>query len=92
MLKFENIVKGIFATVLGSIMMALAFYGWWNDRITDYQGIGLGIIGFVLLFMRNVIPVFITNFIYGLIEKYTGRKINGHKNGQSDSPAPPPTP
>lgn len=56
MLKFENILKGIVTTILGSVLMGFAFYGWYfekgEDALKDWEALVLGGIGFALMFLR----------------------------------------
>jgi hypothetical protein len=73
-MQFENIFKSILTTLLGAAMMGMAFYGWYTDWLTDWQGAGAGISGFALLFMRDKLPEFIGRFANALLSKFTGDK------------------
>lgn len=59
----ENVIKGLFTSLLGCVIMSAASYGWWIDHLTDLQGAIFGTIGFALLFMRDQIPAFISRFL-----------------------------
>jgi hypothetical protein len=56
MLKLENIIKGVVSTIFGSILMIFAFYGWYfekpEDQLSDLSASVLGVIGFILVFIR----------------------------------------
>lgn len=73
-MNMENIIKGIFTTILGIAIMSAASYGWWVEHLTDWQAGTFGTIGFALLFMRDQIPAFISRFAQGALDKFTGKK------------------
>lgn len=73
-MNLENIIKGIFTTILGIVIMCAASYGWWVEHLTDWQAGGFGITGFALLFMRDQIPQWIGRFASAALEKFTGKK------------------
>lgn len=73
-MNLENIIKGIFTTILGIAIMTGASYGWYVDHLSDWQAGGFGTIGFALLFMRDQIPQWIGKFAGAAIEKFTGKK------------------
>lgn len=82
MLKLENILKGIVTTLLGSVLMSFAFYGWYfenpPDALSDWQAIILGAIGFSLLFLRIKIEETLSKVLGDLPammwEKFFGKK------------------
>ena len=69
----ENFIKGPLTSLLGLIMMAAAAFGWYIDYLTDWQGIGAGIAGFVLIGMRDKLPDFISQFFKVLLDKFSGK-------------------
>lgn len=73
-MNIENIFKNIITTIIGAVIMASAYYGWWNDHLTDWQAGGAGITGFALLWMRDQIPNFIGQFVQGIINRFSGKK------------------
>jgi TRAP-type uncharacterized transport system fused permease subunit len=74
-MKFENVIKSVFTTLLGCVMMGVGFYGWYTDNLTDWQAVGSGVAGFALLFMRDQIPDFI-------------RRVFNKKLGDQEEPKP----
>lgn len=68
-IHLQNIVKGIFTSIIGLVAMSAAGYGWWTDHLTDWQAGGLAIIGFALLFMTDKIPTFIDQFVQAVLKK-----------------------
>lgn len=72
-MKFENILKGFFTTLIGAVMMGLALYSWYMGESTDWQAGGLGIIGFAMLWMRDQIPGWIQQFFTAIIEKFKNK-------------------
>lgn len=70
--KMDNFIKGPLTSLLGLVAMIVAGYGWWQDQLTDWQAGGFGTIGFALLFMRDQIPGFITQFVKAVLKKFGG--------------------
>lgn len=73
-MNFENIFKSIVTTLIGAVIMGSAYYGWYTDHMTDWQAGGAGIVGFALLWMRDQIPAFISQFVKATIGKFIGKK------------------
>lgn len=73
---FDNFIKGPLTSLLGLIIMIVAGYGWYADKLTDYQALGCAIAGFALLFMRDKLPDFIGKFFNAIIDKFSGNKNN----------------
>ena len=69
---FDNFIKGPLTSIIGLIVMCAAGYGWYTDHLTNWEGGGAGIVGFALLFMRDKIPGFITEFFKSLLSKFGG--------------------
>lgn len=69
----DNFIKGPLTSLIGLACMCAALFGWWTDWLTDWQGGGLGIIGFALLFMRDKLPDFISQFFTAIISKFSNK-------------------
>jgi len=59
---------------MGLVIMCIAFYGWWIEGWTEWEGGVVGIIGFALLWMRDKIPGYIERFINAVLSKFGGNK------------------
>lgn len=51
--KLENVYKGWFSSIFGSILMVYAAYGWHEDWLSNAQAGGAAVAGFVMLFLRH---------------------------------------
>lgn len=77
---FDNFIKGPLTSILGLLIMSYAAYGrfWVADKFTDWQALGIGLVGFVLLFMRDtlikILADYIGKFFTMLLEKFFGKK------------------
>jgi len=70
----ENVVKSWFTTLLGCILMGLGVFDWWNGEETDWYKISAPIIGgFALLYMKDKISDWITEFFKAILSKITGK-------------------
>lgn len=69
-MKWENILKGIFTTLIGAAAMAYSLYGWSKDELTNWQAGGLAMIGFSLLWIRDDIAGFIKRFADAALTKF----------------------
>lgn len=86
MLKIENIIKGVVSTLLGSVLMVFAFYGWYfekpEDQLSDLSAAILGVIGFVLVFIRVKLEESLSKILADLptvIWDFIKRKLFGSK-------------
>jgi TRAP-type uncharacterized transport system fused permease subunit len=70
---YESIFKSWFTSVIGAIAITLSLFGWWYDKLSDFQGVALFIIGFGLLWMRDKISVLIEDAVKAAINKYSGK-------------------
>lgn len=68
----DNFIKGPLTSLLGLVAMGAAGFGWWLDHLTDWQAGVLGIVGFALIFMRDQIPGFLTQFFQAILKKFGG--------------------
>lgn len=62
MFKLENIIKGIFLSLLGLAVMTLAVIGWWQEMITNLEAGAVLCIGFALAFMRSKLDDLVSAF------------------------------
>jgi TRAP-type uncharacterized transport system fused permease subunit len=67
----ENLIKSWFTSLIGAVAMSLALFGWWFDQLTDWQGISLFCIGFMLLWMKDKISAFIEETFKVALNKYS---------------------
>lgn len=67
----ENLIKSWFTSLIGAVAMSLALFGWWYDQLTDWQGIALFSIGFMLLWMKDKISAFIEETFKVALNKYS---------------------
>lgn len=72
-MNVENIVKGWFTTLLGIAIMVIAVYSWYNDQLTDLQALGAGIVGFSMMWMRDIISLKLEEFFSVIIEKFKSK-------------------
>lgn len=72
-MNVENIVKGWFTTLLGIAIMVIAVYSWYNDQLTDLQALGAGIVGFSMMWMRDIISRKLEEFFSVIIEKFKSK-------------------
>jgi len=72
-MKFENILKGLFTTIIGAIIMGSAYYMWYMGEATSWEAGGAGIIGFALLWMRDHIPGWVTQFVTAILDKFKSK-------------------
>lgn len=70
----DGFIKGPLTSILGLLIMCASAYGWWTDYLTDWQGGMFGVIGFALLWMRDVIPTWITQFVNSVLDKFSTKK------------------
>jgi hypothetical protein len=70
-MHYENILKGIITTLIGALAMCAAFAGWFIGYLNNWEGGGLGIIGFMLLFMTDDIKTYVRKFGDALINKFS---------------------
>ncbi len=73
----ESLFKGWFTTLMGCVLMGLAVYDWWNTP--DGQPVnwvdvgGTFIAGYALLYMKDKISDWISNFVMAVISKFTSK-------------------
>lgn len=79
MLKLENIIKGLFTTLLGIAAMCYAGYGWHVEWLTDWQATSIATVGFCLMFLRVKIEETLTK-ILGDLPAMLWKKLFGDKN------------
>lgn len=72
-MNVENIVKGWFTTLLGIAIMVIAVYSWYNDQLTDLQALSAGIVGFSMMWMRDIISRKLEEFFSVIIEKFKSK-------------------
>jgi hypothetical protein len=72
-MTFENVVKSWFTTLLGIAIMVVALYSWYNDQLSDYQALGAGIVGFAMMWMRDIISRKLVEFFSVIIEKFKSK-------------------
>lgn len=70
----DNFIKGPLTSLLGFCLMITAFLAWFTDDLTDWQAGAVGIIGFALLFMRDKLPDFVSQFFTAVISKFSSNK------------------
>lgn len=69
-MKWENIIKGIFTTLIGAAAMCYAFYGYIKDELTNWEAGGIAMIGFSLIWIREDIAGFIKRFVTAALNKF----------------------
>lgn len=66
----ENVFKSWFTTLLGCACMVLALYEWYIGEEQDWYQVAIPFIaGFMLLYMRDNISEFLTEYIKSKISK-----------------------
>lgn len=68
-LHVQNIIKGIFTSVIGAGVICLAGYGWWIDHLSDWQAGIFAFIGCILFLTPDKIPSFVDQFVQTLLNK-----------------------
>jgi len=67
---WENLVKGVFTSALGMVLMIGAGYGYWNHHLNEWPAGVIGMIGFSLLWIRDQIGGFISQFVSSVLKKF----------------------
>lgn len=70
----ENIIKGWFTTIMGMVAMGFALYGYAIEGWTWQEAGGLFALGFTLLYMRDKISEWISQFVKAILEKFGAKK------------------
>ncbi len=73
----ENVIKGWFTTLIGCGVMCLSIYEWWmtpDGSPVDWVDVSVPFIaGFCLLYMKDQISVWISDFFKAVISKFTNK-------------------
>jgi hypothetical protein len=72
-MKFENFFKGFVTTLIGCALMILPVYDWFWEGERDWYQLGVPFVGgFALLYMRDKLSEFLSDFGKVLLNKFRG--------------------
>lgn len=72
----DNIFKGIVTSIIGTIALCAGGYGYYINKLTGQQALGLAVGGIILIFVKDRI----SEFVGQIFTKWLGK---------SDTPAAP---